>query len=191
MKPPCATGQLGSSLASVSPPKGQRWGHLGFLPTQLLWAPWPWGPGSDQWRMRVGPGQTLQKFSLALSCSQKKREENKGRNQTMASGLPTPRDVFLRSPGRREGYLGETWWGLHPSCWALHMPFKQPRPGLFPAPGSRPQEQWGLLDALPQTPDDTPSRGHGDRNREKEALSIIMGKSKPTHGHRGLPWRPP
>lgn len=104
---------------------------------------------------------------------------------------PTPRDVFLRSPGWGEGYLGETWWGLHPSCWALHMPFKQPRPGLFPAPGSRPQEQWGLLDTLPQTPDDTPSRGHGDRNREKEALSIIMGKSKPTHGHRGLPWRPP
>lgn len=191
MKPPCATGQLGSSLASVSPPKGQRWGHLGFLPTQLLWAPWPWGPGSDQWRTRVGPGQTLQKFSLALSCSQKKREENKGGNQTMASGLPPPQDVFLRSPGWGGRVLGGDVVGPAPLMLGPAHAIQTATTWTFSCPGLTTPGAVGVLDALPQTPDDTPSRGHGDRNREKEALSIIMGKSKPTHGHRGLPWRPP
>lgn len=104
---------------------------------------------------------------------------------------PTPRDVFLRSPGWGGRVLGGDVVGPAPLMLGPAHAIQTATTWTFSCPGLTTPGAVGVLDALPQTPDDTPSRGHGDRNREKEALSIIMGKSKPTHGHRGLPWRPP
>lgn len=83
----CAVGQLSSSLASVSSPKGQGLGPLRV--------PWPWGLGSGWQRMTGVPGQTFQGFPLPLACPQRKRE-GKRQKRNCRPQICTP---LRRAPG--------------------------------------------------------------------------------------------